>query len=217
MTYPASVPIATYPGLDPRPRPITMIFQLFRRNDRAGTIRALYGAIVAQARRPAFYRDYGVPDSVEGRFDMIALHVILFFRRVRAEREQVRALGQEVFDAFCRDMDHNLREMGVSDVGIPRKMRGLGEAYYGRAMTYDHALSADGDEALVAALARNVFAMEAAPAGASRLASYVREAVRRLDREDGDAFAASVLDFPDPDTISPAEGGAIVAAQKVEQ
>ena len=193
-----------------------MIFQLFRRNDRAGTIRALYGAIVAQARRPAFYLDYGVPDNVEARFDMIALHVILFFRRVRADRDSIRALGQPVFDAFCRDMDHNLREMGVSDVGIPRKMRGLGEAYYGRATTYDRALSAPGDEALVAALSKNVFATDLVPAGAFRLASYVREAVRRLDRQDGDALATAVLDFPDPDTISSAGGDAVAEAPSAE-
>ena len=216
MTYPASVPIATHPGLDPCPRPIAMIFQLFRRNDRAGTIRALYGVIVAQARRPAFYRDYGVPDSVEGRFDMIALHVILFFRRVRADREPIRALGQPVFDAFCRDMDHNLREMGVSDVGIPRKMRGLGEAYYGRSATYEKALSPEGDKALAAALARNVFTTDVTPPGAVRLAAYVREAVRRLDQQDGDDFAAAVLDFPDPDTISSAEGDTVAEATRAE-
>ncbi len=105
-----------------------MVFQLFRSNGRAGTIRALYGVIVAQARLPAFYRAYGVPDTVEGRFDMIVLHVALFFRRVRAD-DEVRALGQLVFDAFCRDMDHNLREMGVSDVRLPRRMRDLGAAY----------------------------------------------------------------------------------------
>lgn len=178
-----------------------MIFQLFRRNERAGTIRALYGAIVAQARRPAFYRDYGAPDSVEGRFDMIVLHVVLFFCRTRADSD-IRPLGQLVFDAFCRDMDHNLREMGVSDVRIPTRMRGLGEAFYGRAATYDRALSADGDEALAAALARNVFAADVPPAGAYRLAAYVRQAVHRLDCQEAPALATAILDFPDPDTIS---------------
>ncbi len=176
-----------------------MVFQLFRRNKRAGTIRALYGAIVAQARRPAFYRAYGVPDNVEGRFDMIALHVILFFRRVRADQE-VRALGQLVFDAFCRDMDHNLREMGVSDVRLPRRMHELGGAYYGRAASYDRAL-AGGDEVLAAALARNILAADGVPDEAKRLAAYVREAVRDLDRQQSGRIAAAVLDFPDPDTI----------------
>lgn len=203
MTYPASLPIAT---LKPRSRPIPMVFQLFRDNKRAGTIRALYGAIVAQARRPAFYITYGVPDTVEGRFDMIVLHVALFFRRVRAD-EGVRALGQGVFDAFCRDMDHNLREMGVSDVRLPRRMRGLGEAYYGRAKGYDRALAADDDQVLVDALAKNIFASEGVPAGAQRLAAYVREAVRVLDGQPSTRIAAAVLDFPDPDTILVAGNG----------
>lgn len=182
-----------------------MISQLFRRNGKGEIIRALYGAIVAQARLPVFYRAYGVPDTVEGRFDMIVLHVALFFRRVRGERDEIRALGQGVFDAFCRDMDRNLREMGVSDVGIPRRMRGFGEAYYGRAAIYDRALAGTDDGALTAALARNVFAAESPPAGAHSLALYVREAVRRLDAQDGDRIAAAVLDFPDPGTISVAE------------
>jgi cytochrome b pre-mRNA-processing protein 3 len=183
-----------------------MVFQLFRRNGRAGTIRALYGAIVAQARRPAFYRVYGVPDTVDGRFDMIVLHVALFFRRVRAE-EQVSTLGQLVFDAFCRDMDHNLREMGVSDVRIPHRMRELGAAYYGRAASYDRALAADDHQVLVGALAKNIFASDGAPAGAHHLAAYVREAVRDLDRQPSTGLAAAVLDFPDPDTILVAGNG----------
>ena len=182
-----------------------MVFQLFRRNERAATIRALYGAIVAQARSPAFYRAYGVPDTVDGRFDMIALHVILFFRRVRAD-EEVRALGQRVFDAFCRDMDHNLREMGVSDVRIPRRMREVGAAYYGRTASYDRALAGT-DEALAAALAKNILAVEGVPEEALRLAAYVREAVAGLDRLQNARLAAAVLDFPDPDTILVAGNG----------
>jgi cytochrome b pre-mRNA-processing protein 3 len=188
-----------------------MISQLFRRNGRPETIRTLYGAIVAQARLPAFYRDYGVPDTVEGRFDMIVLHVALFFRRMRTEPEEVRGLGQGVFDAFCRDMDHNLREMGVSDMGIPGKMQDIGEAFYGRATVYGRALAASGNAALIAALAKNVFAAEGTPAGAYPLALYVREAVRRLDRLEGGRIAAAVLDFPDPDTKSVAESGARAA------
>jgi len=182
-----------------------MISQLFRRNQRAPTIRALYGAIVAQARRPAFYRDYGAPDTVEGRFDMIVLHVALFFRRVRAERDEIRVLGQDVFNAFCRDMDHNLREMGVSDARIPHRMRGFGEAFYGRAAIYDRALAAEDDAALAEALGRNVFASDLPSVGARRLARYVREADRGLARQGAERFVAAVLDFPDPDTISPAE------------
>jgi cytochrome b pre-mRNA-processing protein 3 len=136
---------------------------------------------------------------------MIALHVILFSRRACGGSDVLGSLAQAVFDAFCRDMDHNLREMGVSDVGIPRKMRSLGGAYYGRAAVYDQALDAAGDEMLGAALARNVFGREETGNGVRRLAAYVREAVCRLHAQEEQAMSAGLVDFPDPDTISLAE------------
>ena len=125
-----------------------MIFRLFRRDPQAATITALYGAIVAQARVPAFYLAFGVPDTPEGRFDLLVLHLALVCRRLGraegAEQAAARALSQGVFDMFCRDMDHNLREMGVGDLTVPKTMRKLGEAFYGRLEVYDRALgSAD--------------------------------------------------------------------------
>jgi cytochrome b pre-mRNA-processing protein 3 len=186
-----------------------MIFQLLRRGPRRRTIDALYGAIVAQARRAAFYREFAVPDSVEGRFEMIVLHLVLFLRRVRDERDDVRALGQEVFDAFCRDLDRNLREMGVGDMAVPKQMRGLGEAFYGRAQTYDRALADADHSALVRALARNVFAAPGEPVeGAHRLAAYVLAAERRLAARDAAALVRAELDFPDPIAISDDTNGA---------
>ena len=181
-----------------------MIMSYFRRSPDRGTIDALYGAIVAQARSLEFYRDYGVPDTVEGRFDMIVLHVSLVMRRLRGETG-VQALAQGLFDTFCRDMDHNLREMGVGDLAVPREMRRLGEAFYGRAHAYDRAL-ADGpdtpaqtpaQDALAQVLARNIYA-GAAPDGGHRLASYVRAAARALDSQDGAAVARGETRFPEP-------------------
>jgi len=178
-----------------------MIFRLFRRAHRPDTISALYGAIVAQARRESFYLGFGVPDTVEARFDMIVLHLALLFRRLARETGPIRALGQDVFDLFCRDMDHNLREMGVGDLTVPRKMRGLAEAFYGRVEAYDRALGAAGDE-LAAALGRNVLEEDRPSAGARRLAAYVRAAAERLDGQDAAALGRGLLVFPDPDTIS---------------
>src|SRR5438105_12562141 len=120
-----------------------MILRLFRPTRRPDTIAALYGAIVAQARHPAFYVHYGVPDTMEGRFDMIVLHAALFFRRLRGESNADRALGQSVFDLFCRDMDHSLREIGVGDLAVPKHMLRLAEAFYGRAAAYDLAIASD--------------------------------------------------------------------------
>jgi cytochrome b pre-mRNA-processing protein 3 len=119
-----------------------MIFPRFGREPRdPDTISALYGMIVAQARSPCFYRDYAVADTVNGRFDLIVLHLALVIARLTPE-VGLRGLGQGLFDRFCQDMDHNLREMGVGDLKVPKEMRRMGEAFYGRAQAYQAALSA---------------------------------------------------------------------------
>ena len=178
------------------------MFRIFARHQQADTIRALYGVIVAQARAPGFYATYLVPDTVGGRFDMIVLHLALVLRRLRCEPAELGALGQSVFDLFCTDMDHSLREMGVGDLAVPKHMRRLGEAFYGRACAYDRALDAKGEEVLAPTLARNVFSTGGAISpGAVRLASYVRAAEACLNSQLGAAIATGVLRFPDPDTI----------------
>jgi cytochrome b pre-mRNA-processing protein 3 len=175
------------------------ILRLFRRPG-AATIDALYGAIVAQARLPVFYAGFGVPDTVEGRFDMIVLHLVLVLRRLRREAELTK-LAQGLFDSFCRDMDHNLREMGVGDLSVPKEMKRLGEAFYGRQGSYEEALSrADAASRLAAALGRNVFA-GARPHLTARLAAYAMCAAARLDATDGAALAHGRLAFSDPDAI----------------
>src|SRR5436190_3819405 len=159
-----------------------MIPPLFRMPGR--TIAALYGAIVARARDPRFYESYEVPDTVLGRFDLIVLHLALVLRRLREGDAAMSGLAQGVFDAFCRDMDHNLREMGISDQGVPRQMCRVGEAFYGRAQAYDAALAPPGGDALAQALARNVYAGAGEAHGAAaRLATYVRAAADDLDAQ----------------------------------
>jgi cytochrome b pre-mRNA-processing protein 3 len=155
-----------------------MILKLFRRTPRDDSIARLYGTIVAQARAPAFYRLYGVPDTVNGRLEMIMLHTVLFLRRLEGETGPIRQFGQSLFDHFCRDMDDNMREMGVGDLAVPRRMRRVGEAFYGRQAAYRTALDAPGDD---------------------RLAAYVREAERRLAAEDG--FERGQFAFPDPEKV----------------
>jgi cytochrome b pre-mRNA-processing protein 3 len=176
-----------------------MILRLFRRTPRGDTIAALYGTIVAQARAPAFYRIYGVPDTVGGRLEMIMLHAVLLLRRLEGEAPSIRALGQGLFDRFCRDMDDSMRELGVGDLAVPRRMRRIGEAFYGRQAAYRDALDATDDERLAAALQRNVFAGAAKRQPASELAAYVREAARRLAAQDG--FERGQLAFPDPEQV----------------
>ena len=183
-----------------------MILHLFRRTPRDDSIASLYGTIVAQARAPAFYQSYGVPDTVNGRLEMIMLHAVLLLGRLEGEAEPLRHLGQAVFDAFCRDMDASLREMGVGDLSVPRRMRSIGEAFYGRQTVYRRALTAPDQGPLAAALARNVFAGASGPDGADRLAAYVRALVRELAAQDGEAFRRAQVRFPDPGQV--AEPGA---------
>ena len=163
------------------------------------TIERLYGAIVAQARDPAFYSTYRVPDTLDGRFDMLILHVALFFRRTKAEVDEVRILGQAVFDRFCVDMDSSLREIGFGDTGVPRQMRRMGEAFYGRAAAYEAALADGDDDKLSGALARNVYGAQASElVSAGALAAYVRRAVAALAAQDGQAFLGGTVSFPEP-------------------
>ena len=101
-----------------------MFGRLFRRETGADAIAStLYGAIVAQARNPIFYEELGVPDTVSGRFEMVVLHVVLVL-----ERLEDKAMGQRIFDLYCKDMDQSLREMGVGDLGVPKRMKMSGAA-----------------------------------------------------------------------------------------
>jgi cytochrome b pre-mRNA-processing protein 3 len=128
---------------------------------------------------------------------------VLLLRRLAAEPKPIRQLGQGVFDHFCRDMDANLREMGVGDLAVPREMRSIGEAFYGRQQVYDAALAVPAPTELAVALARNVYGMaERRDPGVARLAAYVRVAVQRLAAQDGAALQRGVLAFPDPDQVS---------------
>jgi cytochrome b pre-mRNA-processing protein 3 len=176
-----------------------MIFPLFRRKPRGpDTISALYGTIVAQARLPCFYRDYAVADTVNGRFDLIVLHLALLLDRMMRD-PALKSLGQGVFDRFCQDMDHNLREMGIGDLKVPKEMQHMGEAFYGRAQAYQAALASADTQALVDAITRNIYGRTAqANAAAPRLAAYMRLAVRDLSSQDAAGLASGQLHLPDP-------------------
>lgn len=161
----------------------------------AGTIEAIYGMIVAQAREPLFYREFGVPDTVDGRFDMVLLHLWLVLRRLRAV-EGGAGLSQALFDHFCSDMDANLREMGVGDLTVPKRMQKFGEAFYGRAAAYDAALEA-GAEPLAQALCKNVLNGRAI-AHARQLAAYVNAVIAALAERDDAAITVGTVEFPQP-------------------
>ena len=176
-----------------------MILARFRRNSQAHTIHALYGTIVAQARSATFYADYRVPDTVEGRFDLIVLHLVLLLNRL-ARAEAARGLGQDLFDAFCRDLDANLREMGVGDLAVPKRMQTFAEAFYGRQAAYLAALDAADERVFEKALARNIFPA-GNDAGAAQLARYARAAVTSLDAQDDGALLRGEVVFPGPEAF----------------
>jgi cytochrome b pre-mRNA-processing protein 3 len=170
-----------------------------RRRRRQDNIERLYGAIVAQARLPTFYAEWGVPDTLEARFDLLVLHVHLLFRRLANGSAEARAVGQGLFDRFIADMDASLRELGVGDLGVPRRMREMGEAFYGRAAAYDAAFAHADDSLLVDALMRNVYSgRDGAEPFARRLAHYVRATARDLASEEGERIAGGEVHFPSP-------------------
>jgi cytochrome b pre-mRNA-processing protein 3 len=163
------------------------------------TIEAIYGMIVAKARDPLFYRDLGVPDTVDGRFDLILLHLWMVLRRLRLG-EGGPALAQALFDRFCVDMDDNLREMGVGDLTVPKRMLAFGEAFYGRAAAYDFAVSEgqENDRGLLAqSICKNILNGKGID-NAHRLAVYVRMTLARLDRLDDAGLLGASWSFPPP-------------------
>ena len=148
------------------------------RHEPAGT--ALYAAAVAAARDPWLYRVLGVPDTLDGRFDLVALHAFLLIHRLQDAPDPGPALAQAVFDSMFSDMDDNLREIGVSDLSVGKRMRAMWEAFHGRAKVYTDAIQTADRAALEVALARNVW-RGAAPAGAaSSLARVVSAQVAHL-------------------------------------
>jgi cytochrome b pre-mRNA-processing protein 3 len=179
-----------------------MILRPFRRSAENRTIAALYGMIVAQARLPTFYTDYGLPDTVEGRFDLIVLHLVLVLRRL-ARTQDGRRIGQRLFDRFCQDLDDNLREMGIGDLAVPKHMRRFGEAFYGRQAVYLRALDAADEEDVENALARNMFKV-AGLGGALRLARYARRVIGELDAQEDGALLGGEFALPSPEAFADA-------------
>ncbi|WP_420392136.1 ubiquinol-cytochrome C chaperone family protein [Acuticoccus sp.] len=165
----------------------------------------MYDAAVAQARLPVFYTDYGVADTLDGRFEMVVLHVTPLIDGLRDEGGSLLPEGQALFDHFLSDMDQNLRTIGVGDLSIPKKMKKVGAAFYGRFDAYRRAMD-DGD-ALAAACARNVLDAPDRPTSpeARALARYMRAL-----RDAAPGKLTPSPHFPDPARFVP-DGAAVEA------
>ncbi len=169
----------------------------FGKRSNQPVVDALYEAIVASARQPHFYSQWGVPDTPLGRFEMLSLHMFLFLERARASNATLGALAQEVTDEFFKDIDHSLRELGINDVSMPKRMKKLARMFYGRAEAYRAALVGGDAAALAAALARNIRPDAPGWADAPLLAAYVERASVALAAEDDAALLAGRIAFAD--------------------
>ncbi|MBX3497631.1 MAG: ubiquinol-cytochrome C chaperone family protein [Parvibaculum sp.] len=159
---------------------------------------SLYRAVVTQARLPAFYLHGGVSDTVEGRFEMVSLHVFMVLRRLRDGGADGRALGQRIFNVLFDDMDQTLREMGVGDLSVGKKIKGLASSFYGRIGAYEEGLRAEGDAVLADAIARNVFGEPDMTDRAAKLADYVRRCDVALAAQSFADIAAGRVTFVAP-------------------
>jgi len=154
---------------------------------------SLYEAIVAAARRERFYAEWSVPDTLDGRFDMISLHLFLVLARLKGEGGQVEEFRQRLTDTFFLDMDRSLREMGVGDLSVGKKVRKMSEVFYGRVRAYEIALNGGGD--LQDALRRNVYAEVPAENG-ERLVAWVRAASDSLRGQEAKDLMSGRVVFP---------------------
>ena len=171
------------------------------RRRRREAARRLYTVAVRQARQPILYTEGGVADTLDGRFDLIVLHVVTLMRRLRQCEEAGRHMSQALFDVMFDDMDQSLREMGVGDLRVGKRVKQMARAFYGRAKAYDQAFEqapgAERRRAIAEALERNVFNNEPPPAARLlALAAYVETLLDALDRQSPAALLGGEVALP---------------------
>jgi cytochrome b pre-mRNA-processing protein 3 len=168
----------------------------FRRDPDEADAGPPYAAIVAQARHPAFYAVCGVPDSIDGRFELVALHVYLVLRPLKSGDRSAQALAQSLVDLFFADMDASLREMGAGDLGVGKRVKNMAAAFYGRVAAYD-GVAPGGN--VGEALKRNLFGtVEVGAERIAAMAAYVERAQALIAALPLAEITAGRLRFPDP-------------------
>ncbi len=177
---------------------VTMFKRLFRKDPALEAGESLFAAASDQSRAPAFYEAMGVPDTVEGRFEMTALHVWLILRKLKGGDRAARNVAQKLFDVMFASFDDALRELGVGDLIVGKKIRKMAESFYGRVQAYDAAIEnaagGDNEMTLAAALARNVYE-SSDPEIAARLVDYVRAAAQAIDNQPQVNVVRGVVSF----------------------
>ena len=172
-----------------------MIFKLFRSRRGDDAVVSLNARVNAAARAPALYGPGFIPDTVQGRFESLAVHAVVVLRRLRALPDPAPELAQDFVDRLFLEIEHALREIGISDLAVPKRMKDYAKGFYGRAKSYDDALASGDDAGLVEALARNLGASH--PDAPARLATYIKEADKRLAGLDLAAILSATDLFPD--------------------
>lgn len=174
----------------------------FRRSPAEEAAVRLYQRIVAQARRPEFYLGCGVADTPDGRFDMLALHAYVVLRRLRADHDDTADVAQALFDLMFDDLDQNLREMGVGDIGVSRRIKAMAQGFYGRMAAYDAGLDDGASPALSEALRRNLFRnARPSPEQIGAMERYLRRESAALAAVAADRLAGGTVEFgPPPDS-----------------
>jgi cytochrome b pre-mRNA-processing protein 3 len=157
----------------------------------------LYGAIVARARLPVFYQSFGVPDTLEGRFVVLSLHLFAVLHRLKDGGTEAAAMAQALADRFTADMETVLRELGVGDLAIPKRVRTLIASGAGLLQSYEIALE-EGADALETTIAASLPGdVPAAKAASARLTPYVLDVLRGLESEPLQDLCAGTLRFPE--------------------
>ena len=171
-----------------------MIWPFKKKSAQDDQVYAVYNSIVAQSRQVPFYLDMSVPDSVTGRFDMVSLHMCLVLRHLRAESGEMKQFSQRLFDLFFKDMDRSLREMGVGDVSVPKRIQKMGSVFYGLLTKLTEAIDKKDKKTLVDVLNRNIYNAENA-SDAQKLALYVEKTVEALEGQSKSEIMSGKLTF----------------------
>src|SRR5437016_10198251 len=180
------------------------MFSLFRRKPLQLAAELAYRRIVEQARQPGFFSASGVPDTLDGRFELICLHAFLFLHRLKREAPPASQLGQRLFDAMFADFDRSLREMGTGDLSVGRQVKRMAQAFFGRIDAYERGLS-EGDGVLKPALARNLFGTrQPGEPELAAVARYLRREAARLRERPLAELLAGEISFGDPPMLAAA-------------
>ena len=180
-----------------------MFFNVFNRKTKEKQLaEQLYKDIVKQARNKAFYTSYGVPDTMEGRYEMIVIHIFLFLQNLENSEKNNAQIGKAISEEFFSELDGSLREMGVGDITVPKKMRKLADSFYGRLYAYKEGIEKNEKNTLSQAIQRNVFGHDdenkelgTTSLNSDKLSNYMIETNKLLSNNIKEALSLGTIKF----------------------